>query len=699
MYISARERKIIELLFLKPDETTIKDISDVLEVSPRTVHRDLKGVEAILKQYGIRLNKKTGTGIKIVGDKDMKEKLQLSLFNISQNEYTPEERQTVILTSLLGSLEPVKLVSLANELNVTIATISNDLNKVEEQLESFGLTLLRKRGYGVEIVGNESTKRKVMSQLILSNLDEFEFMSIIKENIKKKSSITTDTITNRLLGLIDKKKLLIIEKQVNEIKKELPYSIADSSYIGLVVHLALAIERIQQGEEINFDEAALENLKNTNEFEVARKIVNGLENILQITISSGEIGYITMHLIGAKLRYDHEDFLEEATLHVGIMIQNLIQFVSQKLDHDLTKNLSLFQGLVAHLRPALYRIKLNMGIANPLLPKIKKEYENLFSIIEECVALAFPEISIPEEEIGYLVMHFASALLDQGTAKEMKALVVCSSGIGTSKILSTRLEHEIPGLKTYNISLFELDSIDNYFYDVIVSTIPLNHFQKEYTLVSPLLTKEEADKVRSLVKKVDLAKKIEKANTTKVNPTDHNQFLMKMEKMMLYSTSIFQLMNGFSVSQLTNTVTHEQALEIACEKLLTRDVIDNRDEVVRSLLEREEIGGLGVPDTSLALYHTKSDHIKFPSFTIFRFSHPIMVKAMDGSMIEMNTMLLMLCPLNANEETLEVLSAISSLLIRDEESVAKFEEDLEPDLRQFLITELKKLFESKTNLE
>ncbi|GAA3330956.1 hypothetical protein GCM10020331_085560 [Ectobacillus funiculus] len=67
------------------------------------------------------------------------------LFGLSHTEYTPEERQTILLCTLLEAKEPVKLASLANDLNVTVATVSNDLNKVEEYLQKFALSLLRKK--------------------------------------------------------------------------------------------------------------------------------------------------------------------------------------------------------------------------------------------------------------------------------------------------------------------------------------------------------------------------------------------------------------------------------------------------------------------------------------------------------------------------------------------------------------------------
>lgn len=47
------------------------------------------------------------------------------------HEYSPAERQNIVLSHLLKSQEPIKLLTLAKLLNVTEATISNDLDKLE----------------------------------------------------------------------------------------------------------------------------------------------------------------------------------------------------------------------------------------------------------------------------------------------------------------------------------------------------------------------------------------------------------------------------------------------------------------------------------------------------------------------------------------------------------------------------------------
>ncbi|HSU79680.1 MAG TPA: HTH domain-containing protein, partial [Candidatus Angelobacter sp.] len=198
MYITAREKLILDFLLERTDETTTLALSNELDVSQRTIHRDLKGVETILQAYDLGLKKTSGRGILLTGEETSRHALKNYLMNLEHTEFTPEERQHLIFCALLEAQEPTKLFSLANDLHVTIATISNDLDKLEGHLSEMDLTLVRRRGYGVEISGTEKAKRQAMSLLIMDNLSESEFLSVIRDAIQKKSSQITDSISERL---------------------------------------------------------------------------------------------------------------------------------------------------------------------------------------------------------------------------------------------------------------------------------------------------------------------------------------------------------------------------------------------------------------------------------------------------------------------------------------------------------------------
>jgi mannitol operon transcriptional antiterminator len=666
MSISSRQRMILDILLAKEQGITIKEIADEVEVSTRTVHRELDEIEQLLETYQLKLVKRAGVGVQVEGDSASKDELRLSLINLTTLDFTADERKILILCFLLSSTEPVKLVSLAFDLKVTPATISHDLDELEGWIGRYDLSLIRRRGYGVELQGSESAKRKAMSSLISENLNEYELIGLIKENIQGKSSRNIDSVSEHLLGLIEKEKLIMVENALRNLENELPYPLADSAYIGLVIHLSLAMERIKKGERISFDGDYLAELKNTPEFQIAVRILERLKNIFQVDIPDAEVGYITMHLRGAKLRTSQDDFLLTGNAELMGKVYKLIQYCQENLNVQFEKDSSLLHGLLTHMEPAIFRIKKNMKIRNPLLDQIKTNYAELFSVIQAGINKVFPQLEVPEEEIGYLVMHFGASL-ERSNQKDWdyRALIVCSSGIGSSKILATRIDKEIPEINHLkNISLFDIDKIPKGDYDIIISTIPLPMNTNKYILVSPLLTKEDIQKIKISLRSVRVFRSRGEQSFTAIHTQDP---VAKLRSLQSYCHHTVNILEGFEFQRINNSMdTTESILSHICHDLSQKKIIQNKEAVVNQLLEREKLSGIGIPNTGMALFHGRNEQINRVSFTVYLLTKPIWIKSMENKDIKVNNILMLLGPKEMTKEGLEVLSQISALLIDDD---------------------------------
>jgi mannitol operon transcriptional antiterminator len=687
MNVTSRQRMILNILLTEEQEITVNEIAEQIEVSTRTIHRELNDIEDLLSVYQLQLVKKAGIGIIIEGDIKNKEVLRMLLHNQRIVEYSSKERKLLILCQLLESKEPVKLISMAHDLKVTIATISNDLDELDDWVKTYDLTLIRRRGYGVELYGAESAIRKAMSTLISENLDEFDLLGLLRENIQEKPLKNINTVSERLLGLIEKEKLVIIENSLRDLKNELPYPLADSSFIGLAIHLALAIERIEKGEKISFDEAYLKELERTPEFQISEKIVQRLRNIFQLDIPVAEIGYITMHLRGAKLRSSYDDYFEFKDVELALKVNKLISFCEDKLNVILNEDPTLVQGLLTHMEPAIFRIQKNMKIRNPLLEEIKSRYSQLFQLVKEAVEAIFTDLFVPEEEIGYLVMHIGASLERNRVEynRQYRALVVCASGIGSSKILASRIKKELPAIGyTQNISMFDIERIPKSDYDIIISTVHLSINSQEYILVSPLLTRDDVKNITIYLANLgDIQHDFQD-----LFPVKEDDLLAALKTYHSYIDHTIQIIEKFTCQTIDNQeINIAEILNLICENIEQDQIISNKQVITHKLLEREKLGGLGISNIKLALFHTRNKEILKPALIVYFLKTPIVIKSMENKMIEVDKILLLLAPENISKEGLEILSEISSLLV-EEESIVVLASKEQNRIRSFFLKNL-----------
>src|SRR5699024_6578806 len=179
------ERRSKDILFILAESTgpiTTEFIGDKLNVSSRTIMRQMPEVEYYLNTHGFKFTKKPSYGIKIEGNLEEKNRLKQLLYNEKiEKKYSPKERQLFMLVELLKNKEPIKMYRFKSDLNVTEGTISMDLDKTEDILSKHDIQLIRRPGLGVYIEGDETNLRKLIVNLIYENNLQNDVLDILED--------------------------------------------------------------------------------------------------------------------------------------------------------------------------------------------------------------------------------------------------------------------------------------------------------------------------------------------------------------------------------------------------------------------------------------------------------------------------------------------------------------------------------------
>jgi mannitol operon transcriptional antiterminator len=665
MHISYRPRMILDILVREPLEITLHDIAKEVNVSSRTIHRELFSVEQVLAEYDLTLHKKSGVGIQIMGDSEKIKSLKKDLMDLSTVEYTAEERKILILTELLTASNPIKLISLAIDYKATISVISHDLDDLELWLKPYNVSLIRKRGYGVELTGSEISLRNAIIDHILTNINEFELLSMIKNDIQLDSWLLSNSITQQLFHLFDKDTIIRVEHALSDLEQNQAFPLTTSSYINLVIYIAITIGRIETGRMILPGEHHLNKRDDEEEYKIAQLIVQKLETEgIVIAFPSPELSLLVMQLKGSKLQHAPNQLNQYANVEMMARVRKLIKLCEQQLKVAFSQDQSLFEGLLMHIVPTLYRITNHKVIHNPLLTDIQKNYRHLYDVIEAAASEAFPAVSMPEDEIGYLVLHFGASMERNGWQRYIyRVLVVCLSGIGTSKMLASRINTEFSEIKIVgNLSWSEAELIPKTDYDLIISTTPLPLNQDEYLIVSPLLPPEAIAKTRlflartrSMQKSIDIAPSVQ---------MEKERSMHKLRKMLLYLNPIITLLDGFQLYEMDKTpFDFNELLHNMAETMVIQQIIGNANVLVQHLEKRSAYGGIAIPDSPIVFFHTRNEEIRKPSLSMFVLTSPMEEITLGDEKLHIQSIILMLAPEAIEKQSLEVLSEISVLLL------------------------------------
>ncbi len=465
--LTKREIELIRILSDSNGFIGTNFLCERMDIKSRTLRECIRGFrDAHEKSAGVRIESRPGLGYRmVIENKDRYYEFLKSMLEAeTQNQYVmpadPDDRVKYIVRYLLGKNDYIKADELSDQLYISRSTFAEDLKAVRSQLFVFSLTLKSVPGKGIRIDGEEKNIRNAIAEYYFQGegVDSLHFEESVsryftREEYERVRTILYDTIRR------------------NE------FRMADDSFRNLVIHLLIALRRIQDGTYIgNTDDRAREELRNTKEWQIAEEIYRTLTETYQLTVPESEIEYVTVHLRGKKMiSDDNEMVLYPETLN---LITEIFWEIHREFGIDFTGDIELYRGLSMHLQPLLERAKYGLHVNNPILQDIRQDNPAAFEIAVFSADVIRKKTGalIGENEIGFLALHFSLALERLKTKRRKRIVVICASGAGTSKLLAYKLRKRFSDTAETidTMSYYDLQDHPDCGYDLILSTVPIS---------------------------------------------------------------------------------------------------------------------------------------------------------------------------------------------------------------------------------
>ncbi|MBA0172492.1 MULTISPECIES: BglG family transcription antiterminator [Pectobacterium] len=444
--LTSRQNRLLKYLLQHQGYVTVKDIAHYLDVSEKTVYRDMQFVEAFLSVWNIYPDKKVGAGIMLTTDDERHLTLleqQIVVDDGDTDALINNARRVKIASQLLSDTPHETSISkLSERYFISSASIVNDLKIIESWLHPLGLSLVRSQS-GTHIEGSENQVRQAMASLINDVMHHKEPGPLNHSRLDPGSY-------KALITYFGEKDVSFVESLLQDMEQQLSYPLGEPYYINIFTHTLIMMHRIAQGKALIMAEESVHQQVDNRIFSIAKNMVTQIEQRVESTLPSDEVWFIYQYIISSGIvmeeRADNQRLRYQFSNGESRKITRaLTQIFSDLINIDLRTDKLLQEGLLIHIKPLLNRLKYQIHIRNPLLDDIKSEFIDIYEMTQQAmneVCQRFQLKPVAEDEVGYLTIHFQAALERQIAHKRI--LVVCSSGVGTSHLLKNRILRAFP---------------------------------------------------------------------------------------------------------------------------------------------------------------------------------------------------------------------------------------------------------------
>lgn len=660
--LTSRQKEIIQILTKSTAShpVTVSMISEMMGLSSRTILREIPHIKDWMEQNDFHFVRKPGVGL-ILDESVENQKLILELLEVEniQKEYSKEERRRCILADLLYAEEPLKSYYFTSKFRISEGTLTKDLDEAAEWLHNYDIQLIRRPGLGILIEGDEGRRRQAIANIVYESMDENQIMQLLHGEPQQQA--LSAKVHSQVFSLLDADMTEQIEKILLDAGERLHIHYTDSAFVGLIIHIGLAIKRIRNNERIEMEPDRLQKLMMAPEFSVAEEICDQLKEAFHIRIPRGEIGYITAHLSSARIWSNAERVNQNIeSINLRQLIKEMIAQVEQRIGITLHDDEQLMEDLCNHMAPAISRLSMGVRIENPQLESIREEYPEIMQATKDashilCQATGLDEI--PDAEISFLAMHFGAAMekkLQQ--MKTISVMVVCPTGVGTSRILEASLKKNFSCIHVHGtISAFHIDTeqLKQQGIDLIISTVTLTT-DFPWICVSPILQAQDRRQIESML--------IAMQDKRREHPAPRSRqplALDEIQQITRYGAELLDLVTHVKFDCFRAAKNRSEIIARAGALFATDDRM--AADIETGLYERDRLSDTYIRQFHALMLHCRTSMVDHARFGYIKLEPPVYEKArvIFGALV-------MLAPEDQGDSIPhQLVGAVSALLVED----------------------------------
>ena len=485
--VKKRYFEIINLVINSNDEITVKDISNLYNITERSIRYDIDELNVFFQEKNnkdiIEIN---NNRLKILYSEDEIEDI---VENIKEKEYflSENERVNILSYEIFLSKNEFILQYFTEKYNLSKTTVRYSLKELNKIISEYGLVIDMNNNRGYKIIGSEINIRKYI-------------INILREYIKntKEKKIEYDPLKKIIQKFYKKSR---IEESKNTINKILDYTgktISDEAFETLQLFLFISVIRNKNGHEIEEDVENEIFLSKTKEFSKIREILEKIENIKE-----KDIHYFVDFFLGSySYNLEYSYFLN--WILIESLIDQFIKLLSDKLKVNLTEDKILRKELLNHIKPAIYRMKNKFKLTESILSEVKKQYMELFIKTKSSLKIIsdFIDLSFDEDEAAFITVMIQRAIMRNNPftllKKDPNILIVCGLGYSSSRFLYENINNRF---QVNIIDIIPFNQLENYNYlkkaDIIISTLDFKLDGMDVITVNAVMNEKDILKLKN----------------------------------------------------------------------------------------------------------------------------------------------------------------------------------------------------------